>query len=117
MFLCTKGNNSTNVTNNRGSNHNNNTTANNTHKKNPPQQSVSRKDEHSFDLIFNILHEIKIELKELKDQTKSLSDKVDNMKLVQDDHNARISNIEYKLEFEEIGPGQYDGQVEHYGNF
>ena len=64
-----------------------------------------------------MLYEIKLELKEIKERTQTLADKLDNMKLVQKENTTRIDNLEYKLETEEMGPGQNDGQVESFGNF
>ena len=64
-----------------------------------------------------MLYEIKLELREIKERTQSLADKLDNMKLVQEENTTRIDNLEYKLEMEEMGPGQTDGQVESFGNF
>jgi hypothetical protein len=68
--------------------------------------------------IFHVLDQFRNDLTSLKAQTKALYDEIDNVKLQQQDHDARINNLEYKLECETLGPDeQGDGQVENYTNY
>jgi len=75
------------------------------------------KNEDNLNRIFAILDEFRKEFGDLKAQTKSLADQIDNMNLVIKEQDIRLNNLEYKLECEELGPDQPEGQVEHFTNF
>jgi len=100
--------------NNNNRNNNDKLDQTNQHGQNFSPKEVTDK----LNRVFHVLDQFRNDLTALKAQTKALYDEVDNIKLQQQDHDARINNLEYKLECETLGPDdQGDGQIESYTNY
>jgi hypothetical protein len=85
-------NNNNNNTNNRPNNDKPNPNITSTHHQAPLSN------EEQFNRIFYVLDQLRKDIIDIKRQTKSLQDDIDNIRMVQKEQDVRLNNLEYRID-------------------
>jgi hypothetical protein len=88
--------------NNTNNNNNNNHNRSRNDKSDPTIFSTHHQaplnNKEQFDRIFYVLDQLRKDIVDIKRQTKSLQDDIDNIRMVQKEQDIRLNNLEYKID-------------------
>ena len=108
--------------NNTNNNNNNNNNRSTNDKPNPTTSSTHHQaplsNEEQFNRIFYVLDQLHKNITDIKRQTKSLQDDIDNIRMVQKEQDVRINNLEYRLDSDYMyEDGPIDDSIEQIIDF